>query len=170
MISREEATAELKELGARMKELEAIINKPIVKPLFPRSWEEGARFFVQGDGIVVTITDNLSPNITANYAKRGRTFRTMEDAGAFSINERAKQYCLERINEVNEGDNGFKCDSNNFFINYDHLDHKLQLGNDPYYQSSEASEYIRTLETANQLINDPEFVENWKIFKGGEQC
>lgn len=167
-MNKQQAKEKLAELEQKATELRAIIDKPEVKPLFPRSWEEGARFIVDNFGSVVELSSFSHNHLIENLALQGRTFYTSEEAEAFAKRERARAYCLERINEVNEGDNGFKKNGDNYIIDYDHDNGTVEYTWCDLDQGNEACEYIRTREAAEQLINDPEFVEQWKIWKGVE--
>lgn len=141
-----------------------------VKPLFPKSWEEGARFVEHTDGCIEELIegDNF-PNWVVALSRQGRTFYTHEEAEASAKRERARAYCLERINEVNEGDNGFDKNGQNYVIEIDHLDSgAIECIRHEFCQVVDAPEHIRKRKAAEQLISDPEFVENWKIWKGVE--
>ena len=137
-----------------------------VKPLFPTK-EQGAKYFIYGDGIH-KVSENMTSNSITFYAKQGRTFYTLEDAEEFLKREQAKVYCLEAINRVNKGDNGFKCGQPNYYFEYKpHTDY-IDVYSIESYQYLESNEYIRARKAAKELINDAEFVENWKVWKGVE--
>lgn len=145
--------------------------KPTVKPLFPRSWEEGALWLVSFTGEALPVDEFGDVWLVRQAALQGRTFYTREAAEAFAKRERARRYCLERINEVNEvneGDNGFDEYGDNYIIEYEHENASVGYTWCNLDQGNEACEYIRTRAAAEQLINDPEFVENWKLWKGVE--
>lgn len=167
-MNKEQALEKVKVLEEELNKLRTIIDKPEVKPLFPRSCEEGARFMVDNFGNVAELYEHSHNLLVENLATQGRTFYTREEAEAFAKRERAKVYCLERINEVNEGDNGYKYGSINYLISFNHHTEIVDFGEFINIQPQESNEYIRTEKAAEQLINDPEFVEQWKIWKGVE--
>lgn len=138
-----------------------------VKPLFPTK-EQGAKYAVSANGNVFNINDSHDSELVELLVKQGRTFYTLEDAEAFVRREQSKVYCLEAINSVNEGDNGFRLYGHNFYIRCNLENKELDIVFSKSHQQSEPNEYIRTREAAQELINDPEFVEGWKIFKGVE--
>lgn len=139
-----------------------------VKPLFPTK-EQGAKYIVDIDGRIRHVNDFFNCGDYSEYfAKQGRTFYTQEDAELFVRREQAKTHCLEAINRVNGGDNGFKADNHNHHIDYKPQKNAIGVDSTATYLSLEPNEYIRTEEAAKELINDPEFVENWKIWKGVE--
>ena len=136
-----------------------------VKPLFPNK-EQGAKYAVNLAGLAFEIL--LMPNNVELAALQGRTFYTQEDAELFVRREQAKTHCLEAINRVNKGDNGFKYREPNYVFMYDHNEDCIEFLKYLANQHSHLNEYIRTEEAAKELINDPEFVENWKCWKGVE--
>lgn len=133
-----------------------------VKPLFPTK-EQGAKYAVDSGGNIFEVLAAPS-NTVASLAKQGRTFYTREDAEAFVIREQAKVYCLEAINRVNEGDNGFRSNYHNRIIFYCHHSARIESTYVDVHVA-ESSEYIRTEEGAQELIDDAKFVENFKIWK-----
>lgn len=167
-MNKQDAIKKLAELEEKAAELRAIIDKPEVKPLFPTSWEEGARAYVTENGVDLGFFSPADDGIIKDLAIQGRTFYTKEAAEAFAKRERARAYCLERINEVNEGDNGFKAGKDNWFIEYRGASRRIVIDFLTHVQGQESSEYIRTMVAVKQLINDTEFVEQWKIWKGVE--
>lgn len=168
-MNKQQAKEKLVELEQQAAELRAIIDKPEVKPLFPKSWEEGARAVVHSRGYAEELTeDNHGFVWVEDLAEQGRTFYTHERAVTFAKRERARAYCLERINEVNGGDNGFRRGLGNYSLDYDHISDELITFLIKSTQGVESSSYIRTEGAAEQLINDPEFVEQWKTWKGVE--
>lgn len=164
-MNKQQAKEKLVELEQKVAELRAIIDKPTVKPLFPKSWEEGVRFMVDNFGNVVELYEHSHSPLVESLALQGRTFYTREAAETFAKRERARAYCLERINEVNGGDNGYYKEVNNYFLYYNYIKKELIIDVDSSWQALVSNEYIRTEEAAEQLINDPEFVEQWKIWK-----
>ena len=165
-----DAIKKLVELEEKAAELKAIIDKPEVKPLFPRSWEVGARFAVDRMGSVfpVDYSHDLCGLAIHELAKQGRTFYTKEAAEAFTKRERARAYCLERINEANEGDNGFKPFEINYCL-YWNAEKEFMGDFVPVVTHyMESNEYIRTKEAVDELVHDPQFVKQWKIWKGIE--
>lgn len=163
-MNKQELLDELERHKKAITELEDKLSKPEVKPMFP----------FEGDFFIVTHLGNIESKYGFygnNYkalALQGRTFYTREEAEAFTKLERARAYYLERINEVNEGDNGFKKNGDNYIIEYDHESNITVYSWISPLQGNEACEYIRTREAAEQLINNPEFVEQFKIWKGVE--
>lgn len=165
-MDKQRAKEKLAELEQKAAELRAIIDEPEVKPLFPKSREEGARFYATDNGHADTMA-HWDAEMILEVAKQGRTFYTSEEAEKFAKRERARAYCLERINEVNEGNNGFKA-GNSYELAWYHRQVELDCIHAASAQTPEALEYIRTKQAAEQLINDPEFVEQWKTWKLGE--
>jgi hypothetical protein len=133
--------------------------EPEVKPLFPC---EGGYYIALSDGRVIA----FSKDGQSVYSEIGRTSDTKEGAELIVTRDRARAYCLERINEVNEGNNGFVPFNNNYSIYWD-SELKKPLSN--LYitsQHSPTEEYIRTGAGARKLLNNEEFMKNWKIWKG----
>lgn len=138
-----------------------------VKPLFPTK-KQGAKYIVDIDGRIRHVNDFFNCGDYSEYfAKQGRTFYTPEDAEAFVRREQAKTYCLEAINRVNEGDNGFKDDNDNYYI-YFNINKGFGVAVQAVTKILELNEYIRTEDAVQELLSDAEFVENWKIWKGVE--
>lgn len=166
-MNKQQALEKLNALEREVAELRAIIEKSDVKPLFPESFEEGAHFVVNSGGCIESLCeDNHIPEWVEDFSEQGRTFYTREAAEAFIKRERARAYCLERINEVNEGDNGFNEGEANFHLKMNRRELYLTWSDTYILQTLPSSEYVRTEEGAEQLINDLDFVEQWKIWKG----
>jgi hypothetical protein len=132
--------------------------KPEFKPLFP---SEGEHYIALSDGRVIA----FSKDGQSVYSEIGRTSDTKEGAELIIARDMARTYCLERINEVNKGRNGFSPCGENYMISWDY-EHQTSFIEYTNIQLLSTEEYIKTNDGVLKLIHNDEFMKNWKIWKG----
>lgn len=155
----EKLEQQLKDMQAEIERLKKADEK--VKPLFPSS----NSYRVLGDG-TYHLDDRLSAN--AGHARQGNTAYTPNAAEKISLQQAARAYCLEAINQANRGDNGFKVDESNALHGWHHHEKKIMTDFEGSFQSEESGCYLRSGDEAERLQDNPEYVKNWKIAKGIE--
>lgn len=153
----EEAKKIINETQGKLAELEIKLKEE----------QEVTRLFPIDTGVLINSRgERVTVGHSVKSAKQGNTFYTSEELEKESLRREARAYCLEEIHRVNKGDDGFKKGGDNHLLSWEHYENRLGRWKFRSHQHAQAIEYIRTNEGREELMKSPEFVKNWKIWKG----
>lgn len=153
----DEIMSKLKDVQRRLDE--KIEESEKVKPLFP----VGPNcFFVSGPGAIFLDEVGLS---SSKHANQGRTSYTRKGAELIAKREAARARILEAINQANKGDNGFRI-GGSFKITYNHSEGAFVVHKTIHLQAMPAEFHFRCGDDAKELLKDPKFVADYKLYLG----
>jgi len=142
---------DVREVGKKiLKNLE-----PEIKPVFP----SGGYYISNEIGYMKKFASRAEELV-------GNSFYTQKAATQERRRLQAQTRVREKINIVNEGKNRFVKSTNNHYIFYNHANVKMYKDIECDNQRLASWEYIRTHKAAKTLLDDKEFVKDWKLMKG----
>ncbi|GAF77495.1 unnamed protein product [marine sediment metagenome] len=121
---------------AEYREQEAKVERE-VKPVFPKS-----------DAWIVDIDcvrGDCGQTLVSRAAEVGCSFYSYDEADQAVARDVARAYVIERINEANKGDNGFKVGEDNYFYEYSYESNSIDYGLSCDLQRLESDLYCRNL-------------------------
>jgi len=157
----------MKTLQDQLAEAEAMVaavrkqleKEDEIKPIFPI---KGIHYVLHSDAAYSCTSTTTLPN-----ARIGSTFYSTSAVIAETKRRQAEVRVREAINEANKGDNGFKKSGRNYFITYTIAAHIDELFiKDLTTTEGNTWEAFREEGSARVLLNDFEFVDDWKLMKG----
>ena len=161
----------MKTVEERLKEAEATvasIRKEMeeaekVKPVFPT--DTSCEGVLGGNGVSFD-TRAFDEWEMCAYANQGNSFYSTSESDSEAKRRKAETRVKEKINEANQGDNGYKISGDNYYLYYDFRCKSVEVYREHKTQSGFGWEYFREDAPLDKLLKDKGFIKDWMIMKG----